>query len=84
MSTSQYCLNISNAVYRDLGCPSQCMSTNEYNTISNYFSNTDPKFLLNKENLSLYNSSSNLPTNFSENIIINNVIVNPRTGEILY
>ena len=69
MSTSQYCLNISNAVYRDLGCPSQCMSTNEYNTISNYFSNTDPKFVLNN------NSSLNIPSNFSQTMIKNNTIV---------
>lgn len=47
MSTSAYYLDVSNPVYRDMGCPSQCMSNNEYTTVPDYYSfGTDPKSAL--------------------------------------
>jgi len=47
MSTSAYYLDVSNPVYRDNGCPSQCMSNNEYTTVPDYYSfGTDPKTAL--------------------------------------
>jgi len=47
MSTSAYYLDVSNPLYRDNGCPSQCMSNNEYTTVPDYYSfGTDPKTAL--------------------------------------
>lgn len=47
MSTSSFYLDVSNPLYRDNGCPSQCMSNNEYTTIGDYYSfGTDPKTAL--------------------------------------
>ena len=47
MSTSSFYLDVSNPQYRDNGCPSQCMSNNEYTTVGDYYSfGTDPKTAL--------------------------------------
>lgn len=47
MSTSSFYLDVSNPLYRDNGCPSQCMSMNEYTTVADYYSfGTDPKTAL--------------------------------------
>jgi hypothetical protein len=47
MSTSSFYLDVTNPLYRDNGCPSQCMSANEYTTVGDYYSfGTDPKTAL--------------------------------------
>jgi len=46
MATSSYNFDV-NPLYRDAGCPSQCMSQNEYTTVGEYYSyGTDPKTAL--------------------------------------
>jgi hypothetical protein len=46
MATSSYFMDV-NPQYRDAGCPSQCMSMNEYTTVGEYYSyGTDPKTAL--------------------------------------
>ena len=46
MATNSYFMDV-NPQYRDAGCPSQCMSMNEYTTVGEYYSyGTDPKTAL--------------------------------------
>jgi len=46
MATSSYNFDVA-PQYRDAGCPSQCMSQNEYTTIGEYYGyGTDPKTAL--------------------------------------
>ena len=65
MSTSSFYLDVSNPLYRDNGCPSQCMSMNEYTILGDYYSfGTDPKTAL-MMNLATPDSQ-NTPTNFAQ------------------
>ena len=46
MATSSFNFDVA-PLYRDSGCPSQCMAQNEYTTIGEYYSyGTDPKTAL--------------------------------------
>jgi len=63
MATSSYNFDV-NPQYRDAGCPSQCMSMNEYTTVGEYYSyGTDPKTALLR---AMETPAASVPSTFSE------------------
>jgi hypothetical protein len=67
MATSSYNFDVA-PQYRDAGCPSQCMSMNEYTTIGEYYSyGTDPKTALLRAMETPVPANPAVPSTFSEN-----------------
>ena len=63
--TSNYFFDVS-PLYRDLGCPSQCMGNNEYSTVMNIYSfDTDPITPLLSVPQITIGSETQAPTKFS-------------------
>jgi hypothetical protein len=82
MSTSAYYLDVQSAQYNSLGCPSQCMSKNEYSTVGAMYSiETDPKSAL-LQNMNVARRQNVIPLE----VPTQDVVVTPSTfgtGSIL-
>jgi hypothetical protein len=76
MATSSYNFDV-NPQYRDAGCPSQCMSMNEYTTVGEYYSyGTDPKTALLR---AMETPAASVPSTFSEDYRMMKGIARPNS-----
>jgi len=82
MATSSYNFDVA-PQYRDAGCPSQCMSMNEYTTIGEYYSyGTDPKTALLRAMETAAPANPAIPSTFSEDYRMLKGIARPINNSI--